>query len=329
MKHQPPLIDKHGQPLNADSAYAAASWLTLLMSDEVSDDDRLNWQQWLAQSADNARAWQHIEAVCASFKQVDAGLARQSLSALSNPRRRTLLKVLATLCVTGASLQWDNRQMGWQALTADYHTAPGEQRHLTLSEGSELLMDTQTALNVRYSDSERQVELLNGDLLITTSQREKQAAAPRPFSVVTPEGRILALGTRFRVQLLEGKTHVAVYQGAIRLYAHNSSITSPALHAGQGAWLSRETFGDIHGGEKEPGWVRGKLLADNMSLADFLRNLNRYRPGVIHFDESIASLRLSGVFPLTDTDSIITSLPTILPIRINRLSRRWVSLSHR
>jgi len=104
MKQQRLLADKDGQPLNTESAYAAASWLTLLMSEEVSDEDRLNWQQWLRQSDDNERAWQHIESVCASFKQVDGSLARQSLSSLANPRRRTLLKALATLCVAGGSL---------------------------------------------------------------------------------------------------------------------------------------------------------------------------------------------------------------------------------
>jgi len=326
---QQPLIDQHGQPINVESAYAAASWLTLLMSDEVSEQDKYDWQQWRTQSADNDQAWRHIESMCAGFKQVDGTIAQQSLSSLKNPHRRSLLKLVTALCLTGGALEWGRQSGGWQTLTADYRTATGEQRHITLSEGSQLLLDTQTALNVHYSEQQRQIELISGDVLMTTGKQEQHLRTPRPFSVITPHGRILALGTHFRVQLQEDKTQVAVYQGAVCLVPENGRHISPRIEAGQGSWLTGEQYGDIHNGEVEPGWVQGKLLADNRSLGDFLRDLNRYRPGIIRCDEDIASLRLSGVFLLKDTDKILEILPTILPVRINTLSRYWISLSRR
>lgn len=324
---QQPLIDQHGQPINPESAYAAASWLTLLMSDEVSEQDKYDWQQWRIQSADNERAWRHIESVCAGFKHIDGALAQKSLSSLKNPNRRTLLKLVATLCLTGGMLEWGRQNGGWQTLTADYRTATGEQRQVSLSEGSQLLLDTQTALNVRFDEHQRQIELISGDLLITTGKQEGGHAAPRPFSVITPHGRIQALGTRFRVQLQEEQTRVAVYQGAVRLMPQNDRQISPRIEAGQGSWLTGDLYGEIHQGEVEPGWVQGKLLADGMSLRHFLQALNRYHPGIIRCDENIASLRLSGVFPLIDTDKILDTLPAILPVKVNRLSRYWVSLS--
>ncbi|MCS3433868.1 FecR domain-containing protein [Klebsiella sp. BIGb0407] len=324
---QQSLVDGHGQPINADSAYAAASWLTLLMSDEVSEKDKSDWQQWRTQSDDNERAWRHIESICAGFKQIDGSVAHKSLSSLKDPGRRTLLKLVATLCLTGGGLEWGRQNGGWQTLAADYRTGTGEQRQVTLSEGSQLLLDTQTALNVQYDEHQRQIELLSGDLLITTGQQERHQANPRPFSIITPHGRILALGTRFRVQLLEEQTRVAVYQGAVCLSPQDGRQISPRIEPGQGGWLNEEHYGEIHQGEVEPGWVQGKLLADDMSLGDFLRALNRYRSGAIRCDEDIASLRLSGVFLLADTDKILDILPTILPVKINRLSKYWVSLS--
>ncbi|MFB5746530.1 FecR domain-containing protein [Cedecea sp. S5-13] len=321
------LVDRNGQELNRNSAYAAASWLTLMMSDEVSEQDKKNWQNWLAESADNQRAWRHIEAVCAGFRQVDGKLAQKSLSSLKNSGRRHALKGLGALLLVGGSLEWGRQQHGWETFTADYRTATGEQRQVELSEGSQLMLDTQTALNVNFTGQQRQIELLSGDLLITTGQREKLSAWPRPFSVTTPHGKVLALGTQFRVKLEPERTRIAVYHGAVRLYPRSSGLAGLQLGAGQGAWLTQEQSGGLHGGEKEPGWVHGKLLADNMPLGDFLREVNRYRPGVLRCDEDIASLRLSGVFPLTDTDEILAALPRVLPIRINTLSRYWVSLS--
>jgi len=330
MKQQPVLVDRHGQEINADSAHAAASWLTLLMSDEISEQDKIDWQQWRAESADNERAWCHIESICAGFNRINGKLAHQSLSPFSAPtttNRRTLLKVLATLSLTAGGLGLGSQSQGWQALTADYHTATGEQRHVRLSEGTQLILDTQTALNVRYDAQQRQIELISGDLLITSGEQEKKSAFPRPLTVLTPHGRVLALGTRFRVQLQEDQTEVQVYQGAVRLYPRDSVQVSPTLKAGQGAWLNSDQYGGLHNGVQEPAWVHGQLLADNMRLGDFLRALNRYRPGVLRCDENIAQLRLSGVFPLADTDRILAALPSILPIKINSLSRYWISLS--
>lgn len=326
---QQPLVDQNGQPINAESAYAAASWLTLLMSDDVSEQDKYDWQQWRTQSVDNERAWCHIESMCAGFKRVDGVIAHQSLSSLENPHRRSLLKLVAALSLTGGAIQWGRQSTGWQTLTADYRTATGEQRQITLSEGSQLLLDTQTALNVYYSEQQRQIEMVSGDVIITTGKQGQERLSPRPFSVTTPQGRILALGTRFRVQLLEQKTHVAVYQGAVRLVPQNGGNMSPRIEAGQGSWLTDEQYGDISQGEVEPAWIQGKLLADNLSLGDFVQMLNRYRSGVIRCDEDVASLRLSGVFLLQDIDKILEILPTILPIRIKRLSRYWVTLYRR
>lgn len=323
---QQSLVDQNGQPINVESAYAAASWLTLLMSDDVSEQDKYDWQQWRAQSADNERAWHHIESMCAGFKKVDGTLARQSLSSLENPHRRSLLKLVATLSLTGGAVHWGRQSTVWQTLTADYRTGTGEQRQIALSEGSLLLLDTQTALNVYYSEQQRQVELLSGDIIITTSKKEQQQASPRPFSVITPQGRIWALGTRFRVQLLEQKTHVAVYQGAVRMAPQNGGNMSPRIEAGQGSWLTDDQYGDIHQGEAEPAWVQGKLLADDLSLGDFVQALNRYYSGIIRCEDDIASLRLSGVFLLKDVDKILEILPTILPVKIKRLSRYWITL---
>lgn len=322
-----PFIDQNEQAIGRDSAYAAASWLTLMMSDDVSEQDKADWQKWLAESDDNQRAWQHIETMCASFRQVDGKLAQKSLSSLKNSGRRRALKGLGALLLIGGSLEWGRQQHSWEALTADYSSATGEQRQVELSEGSQLLLDTQTALNVHFTPQQRQIELLRGDLLITTGQREKLSAWPRPFSVITPHGKVLALGTQFRVKLEQERTHIAVYHGAVRLYPRSSGLAGLQLSAGQGAWLTHETSGGLHSGEKEPGWVHGKLLADNMPLGDFLREVNRYRTGVLRCDEDIASLRLSGVFLLANTDEILAALPRVLPVRINTLSRYWVSLS--
>ena len=51
-----------------------------------------------------------------------------------------------------------------------------------------------------------------------------------------------------------------------------------------------------------------------------------YRPGLITLAPEVAGLRLSGVFPLADTDRILQSLVQVLPVRIHVPVRYWVRI---
>jgi transmembrane sensor len=48
---------------------------------------------------------------------------------------------------------------------------------------------------------------------------------------------------------------------------------------------------------------------------------------VLRIDPQIASLRLSGVFPLADTDRILATLPSVLPVRVQWSTRFWVTVT--
>ena len=71
------------------------------------------------------------------------------------------------------------------------------------------------------------------------------------------------------------------------------------------------------------------LLADNQPLGDFLRELRRYRPGVLRWDRALERLRVTGSFRLDDTDRVLTLLAASLPLRLQTRTRYWVSLSPR
>jgi len=78
--------------------------------------------------------------------------------------------------------------------------------------------------------------------------------------------------------------------------------------------------------ENADAWARGQLVADEQRLGDFLAELGRYRPGLLRVDPRIAGLRLSGVFPLADTDRILDTLPSVLPVRLQWRTRYWVTV---
>jgi transmembrane sensor len=100
------------------------------------------------------------------------------------------------------------------------------------------------------------------------------------------------------------------------------------VHAGEQTQFSREAVETPRpADENADAWVRGQLVADEQRLGDFLAELDRYRRGVLRIDPQIASLRLSGVFPLADTDRILATLPSVLPVRVQWSTRFWVTVT--
>jgi transmembrane sensor len=68
------------------------------------------------------------------------------------------------------------------------------------------------------------------------------------------------------------------------------------------------------------------LVVNDWRLEDFVRELQRYRPGHLGCDPAVAALRISGAFHLTSTDTILDNLTSTLPVRIRRFSRYWASV---
>lgn len=54
--------------------------------------------------------------------------------------------------------------------------------------------------------------------------------------------------------------------------------------------------------------------------------LGRYRPGLLGCDPSVAGLRLSGAYPLDDTDRALAAIARAVPVEVVSRTRYWVRL---
>ncbi|VCU68216.1 fec operon regulator FecR [Pigmentiphaga humi] len=215
----------------------------------------------------------------------------------------------------------------WQANMADFRSATGEQRSFALEDGTQLMLNTGSAVNLRFDASERRILLVAGEIMVATRHGPGSSADSRPLLVQTAEGTIRSLGTRFTVRQRPERTSVAVLESAVEISSQGAPGSTRVLHAGEQTQFSRETV-EAPGStdEQTDAWTRGQLLADEQRLDDFLAELDRYRPGMLRVDPRIAGLRLSGVFPLADTDRILATLPSVLPVRVQWRTRYWATV---
>lgn len=315
-------------PISAQVARQAVHWLLELDSSagESTAQLRQQWQAWLDADPEHARAWRHIAQVDGQLRAVPSALALQTLAAPGMGRRHAVQ--LAMLVTVGAGTVLAARQTGlggqaWDQLASDLSTATGEQRETVLSDGTRLLLNTASAVDVRYSDSERLIVLRSGELLVHSAPD----TAHRPLRVRTAQGTVRALGTRFTVRQQDGFTSVAVLQGAVQLQPAQAPHATQRLSAGEQGRFTEDGPGLAEPLQEGAGaWSEGMLVADNMRLDHFIAELARHRPGMLRCAPGAAALRVSGAYPLADTDRVLVALTHTLPVQLRSRTRWWVSV---
>lgn len=315
----------------------AAEWLVRLHSGDASAADYQALQRWLAQSAQHQQAWCRAEALLGNLQQIPPTLARATLDrpghAASAGRRAALARLVwLPLLPASAWLGWEH--LPWREWNADYRTATGEQQRATLADGTQVLLNTASALDVRYSGTQRLLHLLAGEVLITTAPDPAAHAGqpPRPFIVHTAEGRIRALGTRFTVRREApgggqggARSHVAVFEGAVEITAGGDTrriATGEQARFGATGITAHQVADEALDGA----WSTGMLIARQMRLADLAAELNRYRPGVLRCAPEVADLRISGAFPLLEPERSLRLLVDTFPVQVRYRSRYWATL---
>ncbi|MEG0000486.1 FecR domain-containing protein [Comamonas sp.] len=300
--------------------HEAVRWHVRLRDSAAAADARQDWERWHGADAAHQRAWQRVQAVHAQLAFLPPALASRTLGKRNHSSRRNVLRGLVLGLGAGTT--------AWMALhdrQATHSTATGERRDVILPDGSLLALDSASGVALEYNASERRVHLQRGRILIATAPD----AAGRPFSVQTPQGRVLALGTRFMVRLDDaGRSHVQVEEHAVRLLP--SGGAPQKLVAGEQAWFSAQAVQAPAPAEPfAASWHEGGLVAVDIALGDLVATLSRYRRGYLGCAPEVAQLKVSGAFPLDDTDRALAALVSRFPLQLRSHTRYWVRIEPR
>jgi len=301
---------------------AAASWYVQFQADPPSPAERQAWERWLNSDPAHQSAWNHVEQLQRNLGTLPQDLTRRALSATQ--QRRHVLKLLLILAGTGYAGWTLKEHTAVGDFWADYRTQVGQRRTVELADGSQIHLNTDTAIDVLFNDQQRLIRLRSGELLIRTGKR----GDPRPFFVETHQGRIQALGTRFSVRQLSGMTRVGVLEDRVTVLPSEQSGSGQLLKAGEGVDFDTQRLGAIHGYRaSDVAWVDGQLIVLDARLGTVIEELGRYRAGVLQCDEAAARLRVSGTFRLDSTDAVLANLQAALPISVRYFTRYWVSIT--
>lgn len=314
----------NSSPVSSRVLEAAIAWKLSIDEGSSTADERSEFMRWHAASEEHARAWRQLGSLDQRVSAA-AGPARQALLQSRAGLRRRIGKLgggLAGMFLLGSLLAW----VGAPSLSpgywlADQRTATGELRTLRLEDGTLLSLNTHTAVDIDYEGEQRIIVLHQGEISVETGHQD-----PRPLLVRTDDGRLRPLGTRFLVRREAHGTRLEVLQASVAAMPLNSG-DEQVLHEGQQVLMDANGLGQV--GQVAAGvdaWTRGMLVVDNVRLADLLAALGHYRSGHLGVADDVADLRVTGSFPLTNTDLALESLVPALPVKIERHTPWWVTI---
>lgn len=306
-------------------ARQAIDWIVRQGASELSDAERRAFADWRASDPRHEAALAHLERSLGAFAELPGSAAtrsslRRALAAPGNPRRRLLKAALSLTGLGLGSALIAHRQQPLPGLLAGFSTATGERRSLQLADGSQVWLNARSAIDVAFSSTARHIRLVGGELIVDV------AADPvRPLIVHTAEGTVSALGTRFLVRQEDGASLAAVLHASVRIDTLGGQHS--VLHAGDSA---RFDLASIHGSPVSPAtasaWEDGFVEVHDRPLGEVIAALRPYRRGFLRISPAAAALRVTGTFPLDDSERSLDALAEALPIEISRRTDLWVMI---
>jgi transmembrane sensor len=305
----------------------AIDWIVRLQSGVMTAAEHEALQRWRQANEAHEQAWQRV-ACLPLLQQPGAHLlhdatARQALQCTGpDPQlRRQVLKRLLVLGVVG-SAAWEGADTtALQAVFANYRTRTGERRQWTLPDGSSLWLNTASAINLDFTAQVREVRMVEGELFLGT------APVARGLQLTTPDAMVITDTAQFQVRHDGRGSLVTIVKGQAQLHSlRNQHVL--VLKAGWQVRVGRDGIAEPQRADAAfaQAWLRGVLPAERMRLDELLGELSRYRPGILRCHEQVATLRLTGSFSLENTDAALTLIKRSLPVRIERLTRYWVTV---
>ena len=312
----------------------ALQWLSVL-HDQPDSGDQATFSRWLHADPAHAEAyaqaqvvWELSEVAGNTLANEEALVMQRYLSQMNVSRRHRLARWSSGLAVAACLLLMVGVFAGWQPmrwlndLGADYVSAPGQVRTLTLADQSEVTLGADSAIAVNFSGNERHVELRRGVAFFHVTH------TGQPFVVDADGGEARVLGTEFEVRLQPGGAQVTVLSGRVGVKA-DKQAPQQILTADQQVAYAAGTADTVHRVDSlaQLGWRTGWLTYYKTPLADVVADLKRYYPGqIVLLNAQLGERRISGSFPSQDPQTVINSLQGVLGFEQHNLFGKVVVL---
>lgn len=344
-------------PATTHAMQCAAHWLSVLSDENCTDAERRQFLVWLRASGQHVdeflrlsrlnehcsrrESWPDMsvaELIAAAKASGEGNVATletapdfSSLGRARKPTRWALAAAVACVFVVAGLIAGRVQFAEW--FNPEYITALGEQRSITLEDGSVVELNSQSRLRTHFKQELRAIELLEGEAIFRVSKDPN-----RPFRVRTGATDIVAIGTAFNVKSNDARTVVTVLEGRVRVNQREAAERSAARSA-QAVSEFELAVGDqlilakaqpairvsLRDTEKVTSWTERRLIFEDTPLSTVAAEFARYSSHAIRIDDArVGERKINGIFDATDPASLVDFLSADETLDIRDDSGGWV-----
>lgn len=304
----------------------AERWFARLKTSSCPAAERAAFERWrtdpehAAAYAQTERLWEGIGGL-AGNPELEA-LSAQALRA-TDPRRQRQrsgwhmpLGLAASMAVCALVVAFTLGVFDGVPPPVVHATGPGQRDTVRLEDGSQLMLNADTAVAVRMGSDSRTLTLERGEAVFGVAHDPR-----RPFRVEAGDGTVTALGTRFQVRHDPAQVTVTLLEGSVALERPGSGERRQLAPGDQATYGDAGTPIALRMVDTEvvSSWTRGRLLFRATPLVEVVAEVNRYAGTPLQLeDPTLGTLPVSGTFPMGDSESVALALQALLPVRVER-----------
>lgn len=295
----------------------ASEWVQRL---HESNDQALvdEWMEWCSSDSLNLPAFEQMQSIWEGFSEANAAVFDPQLPVARPTHRNRFIKAAAgVLLLAGAAGWFASRFYQIQA----FDTAIGEQRRVTLVDGSQLDLAPDSHVSIRFL-ARRDVQLERGQAFFAVAH-----SVLRPFVVQVNGLTVTAVGTAFDVRMGPNTTVVTVSEGRVNVapganqVGSGPSIKPDTVRAGVGQQvtyskpahrLSVATVDPKIAGS----WRDGILQFVGEPLEEVVGEINRYSEQKIVLADAIRQIRFTGTVSTANVGDWLKALEQIYAVEV-------------
>jgi len=301
----------------------AASWIARSLHEDWSEAGRKAFDAWLAESpAHQIACWRLQSAWDETYRLAALRGAQESPAAKS--ARPAIYRAVAAIMLIAALAGFGIRYLDRPHHgPATYSTALGERKVLTLADGSQIELNTNTVIEASQTGAARMVRIKQGEAYFHV--RHDPA---HPFTVVAGGRKITDIGTEFVVRDTADYVRVAVLEGRVGFGTVKSDFSRDlvsgdvAMARAGGVSFGHAPLSDL---VNELSWRKGKLVFHHTPLAEAAAEFNRYnRSRLVIADAAAGAITINGTFPANDVHAFSRLAHAVLGLGVEDRGREIV-----
>lgn len=340
-----------GLPNKALVKEEAGAWITRIDQGQLSAAEIADLQAWMGRSsfhrsyleklAENWDAMSVLEELAEMFPIAHETYSGEQAGLTIGSRIKYQLNTatwmvgLAAGCAFVIAMIWQ-----YEFSSIEYQTNIGEQARWELNDGSQLKLNTNSRVEVDFSESIRVVHLLQGEASFDVAKNPN-----RPFLVYAGSGMVWAVGTAFNVRYISsGVVDVTVIEGTVKVYAETNvdkllpdSVIEPMREAiataGQSVQYKEVIIpeqalaSDL---DKKLAWQQGALIFSGETLEQALLEIARYTDKeLLIVDPGIKDIQIGGHFKTHDIDALLDTLSKGFDLKVQQGPGNKILLSNK